>query len=126
MHDGDMLRVNSHTTWRVRQLMRRRMRETGLGAVMPIHRRISARNARRPPGVCCGRPRLRSTPRRAELLWLHDKLRVAGSVVLGRGEERVYVRVTVVRRPRSIGTPRSTGEFLSRYLSATWPRKRSL
>lgn len=35
MHDGDMLRVNSHTTWRVRQLMRRWMRETGLGAAAP-------------------------------------------------------------------------------------------
>jgi len=67
-------------------------------------------------------------PRRAELSWLHGELRVTGGVVLDRGEERVYVRVTVVRRPRAIGTPRSTGEFLSRYLSATWTRtqKRSL
>jgi hypothetical protein len=32
MHDGDMLRVNSHTTWRVRQLIRRWMSETGLDA----------------------------------------------------------------------------------------------
>jgi hypothetical protein len=30
-----MLRVNSHTTWRVRQLMRRWMRETGLDAEAP-------------------------------------------------------------------------------------------
>jgi hypothetical protein len=35
IHDGDMLRVNSHTTWRVRQLMRRWMRETGLDAEAP-------------------------------------------------------------------------------------------
>jgi len=35
MHDGDMLRVNSHTTWRVRQLMRRWMRETDLHADTP-------------------------------------------------------------------------------------------
>jgi hypothetical protein len=32
MRDGDMLRVNSHTTWRARQLVRRWMRETGLKA----------------------------------------------------------------------------------------------
>lgn len=36
MHDGDMLRVNSHTTWRVRQLMRRWLRETGLNAAAPV------------------------------------------------------------------------------------------
>lgn len=35
MRDGDMLRVNSHTTWRVRQLVRRWMRETGLEAADP-------------------------------------------------------------------------------------------
>lgn len=35
MHDGDMLRINSHTTWRVRQLARRWMRETGLKATDP-------------------------------------------------------------------------------------------
>lgn len=35
LHDGDMLRVNSHTTWRVRQLLRRWMRETGLNAETP-------------------------------------------------------------------------------------------
>jgi hypothetical protein len=35
LRDGDMLRVNSHTTWRVRQLMRRWMRETGLDAAAP-------------------------------------------------------------------------------------------
>lgn len=36
LSDGDMLRVNSHTTWRVRQLMRRWMRETGLEAESQI------------------------------------------------------------------------------------------
>jgi len=35
MRDGDMLRVNSHTTWRVRQLVRRWMREIGLEAADP-------------------------------------------------------------------------------------------
>lgn len=35
MRDGDMLRINSHTTWRVRQLMRRWMKETGLDAAAP-------------------------------------------------------------------------------------------
>ena len=35
MRDGDMLRINSHTTWRVRQLARRWMRETGLKATDP-------------------------------------------------------------------------------------------
>ena len=30
LRDGDMLRVNSPTTWRVRQLVRRWMREIGL------------------------------------------------------------------------------------------------
>jgi hypothetical protein len=35
LHDGDMLRVSSHTTWRARQLMRRWMRETGLDADAP-------------------------------------------------------------------------------------------
>ena len=32
LHDGDMLRANSHATWRVRQFMRRWMREAGLDA----------------------------------------------------------------------------------------------
>jgi hypothetical protein len=32
MHDGDMLRINSHASWRVRQIMRRWSRETGLMA----------------------------------------------------------------------------------------------
>ena len=35
MRDGDMLRVNSHSTWRVRQLVRRWMREIGLEAADP-------------------------------------------------------------------------------------------
>ena len=35
MDDGDMLRVNSHTTWRVRQLMRRWMREADPDASTP-------------------------------------------------------------------------------------------
>lgn len=35
MRDGDMLRINSHTTWRVRQLARRWMRETSLKATDP-------------------------------------------------------------------------------------------
>lgn len=35
MHDGDMLRVNSHTTSRVRQIMRRWMKEVGLDAAAP-------------------------------------------------------------------------------------------
>lgn len=35
MRDGDMLGVNSHTTWHVRQLVRRWMRETGLKATDP-------------------------------------------------------------------------------------------
>ena len=35
MRDGDMLRINSHTTWRVRQLARRWMREIGLKATDP-------------------------------------------------------------------------------------------
>lgn len=36
IYDGDMLRVNSHTTWRVRQLMHRWLRETGLNAAAPV------------------------------------------------------------------------------------------
>lgn len=35
LEDGDMLRINSHTTWRARQLMHRWMRETGLAADVP-------------------------------------------------------------------------------------------
>src|SRR5215469_16334946 len=35
MRDGDMLRVNSHTTWRVRQLVRRWMKDIGLEAADP-------------------------------------------------------------------------------------------
>ena len=35
MRDGDMLRVNSHTTWLARQLVRRWMRELGLEAADP-------------------------------------------------------------------------------------------
>jgi hypothetical protein len=35
MRDGDMLRLNSHTTWRVRQLVRRWTREIGLEAADP-------------------------------------------------------------------------------------------
>jgi hypothetical protein len=35
LHDGDMLRVNSHTTWRVRQLMRRWLKETSLDVEAP-------------------------------------------------------------------------------------------
>ncbi len=32
---------------------------------------VPARHAKRPRGVCCGPPRPRSMPRRAELSWLH-------------------------------------------------------
>jgi hypothetical protein len=35
LEDGDMLRASSHATWRVRRLMRRWMREAGLGAGTP-------------------------------------------------------------------------------------------
>lgn len=35
IRDGEMLRVNSHTTWRARQLMRRWMREAGLSDAAP-------------------------------------------------------------------------------------------
>jgi len=35
LSDGDMLRVNSHTTWRVRQLLRRWLRENGMDAASP-------------------------------------------------------------------------------------------
>lgn len=35
MHDGDMMRINSHMTWRVRQLLRRWMAENGLAARGP-------------------------------------------------------------------------------------------
>ena len=35
MRDGDMLRVNSHTTWRLRQLVRRWSKEIGLEAADP-------------------------------------------------------------------------------------------
>ena len=36
MRDGEMLRINSYTTWRVRQLMRRWANETGLAAGSPL------------------------------------------------------------------------------------------
>jgi hypothetical protein len=32
MHDGDMMRVNSHMTWRARQILRRWTAENGLAA----------------------------------------------------------------------------------------------
>lgn len=35
LEDGDLLRANSHATWRVRQLTRRWMREAGLDAASP-------------------------------------------------------------------------------------------
>jgi hypothetical protein len=35
LEDGDLLRASSHATWRVRQLMRRWMREAGLDAGSP-------------------------------------------------------------------------------------------
>jgi hypothetical protein len=49
-----------------------------------------------------------------------------GRAVLDRGEQRVYVPVTAVRRPGSIGTPSSTSEFSSKNLTTTSSRKRSL
>jgi hypothetical protein len=36
MHDGDMMRINSHMTWRARQLLCRWMTETGLVADGPV------------------------------------------------------------------------------------------
>src|SRR5260370_13748406 len=36
MHDGDMMRVNSHMTWRARQILRRWMTEAGLAADGPL------------------------------------------------------------------------------------------
>jgi hypothetical protein len=36
MTDGDMLWLNGHATWRVRQLVRRWMKEVGLDAAMPV------------------------------------------------------------------------------------------
>jgi hypothetical protein len=36
MRDGDMLRINSHTTWRVRQLMRQWRGEIGVPAGAPL------------------------------------------------------------------------------------------
>ncbi len=36
LSDGDMLRVNAHTTWRVRQIMRRWRSEAGLTAPSPV------------------------------------------------------------------------------------------
>jgi hypothetical protein len=32
IHDGDMMRINSHMTWRTRQILRRWMTDTGLAA----------------------------------------------------------------------------------------------
>ena len=43
MHDGDMMRVNSHMIWRVRQILHLWMTEVGLAAdVAPV-----------PPGQTC-------------------------------------------------------------------------
>lgn len=36
MHDGDMMRINSHMTWRARQILRRWMTDTGLVADQPL------------------------------------------------------------------------------------------
>ena len=36
MHDGDMMRVNSHMTWRARQILRRWTAENGLAADGPL------------------------------------------------------------------------------------------
>src|SRR5437660_12141379 len=36
MHDGEMLRINSHMTWRARHILRRWMTETGLAADGPL------------------------------------------------------------------------------------------
>ena len=36
LHDGDMMRVNSHMTWRARQILHRWMTETGLTATGPL------------------------------------------------------------------------------------------
>jgi hypothetical protein len=36
MHDGDMMRINSHMTWRTRQILRRWMTDTGLVADGPL------------------------------------------------------------------------------------------
>jgi len=36
MHDGDMMRVNSHMTWRARQILRRWAAENGLAAGGPL------------------------------------------------------------------------------------------
>lgn len=36
MHDGDMMRINSHMTWRARQIFRRWVTETGLVADGPL------------------------------------------------------------------------------------------
>jgi hypothetical protein len=36
MHDGDMLRINSHTSWRVRQRLRKWVAENGLTAGGPV------------------------------------------------------------------------------------------
>jgi hypothetical protein len=36
VHDGDMMRINSHMTWRVRRILHRWMTETGLAADGPL------------------------------------------------------------------------------------------
>ena len=36
MHDGDMMRINSHMTWRARQILHRWMTDTGLAADAPL------------------------------------------------------------------------------------------
>ena len=36
LHDGDMMRVSSHMTWRARQILHRWMTETGLAATGPL------------------------------------------------------------------------------------------
>ena len=38
MHDGDMMRVNSHMTWRTRQILHRWITEVGLVADVPCQR----------------------------------------------------------------------------------------
>ena len=54
------------------------------------------------------------------------QVRITGRAVLDCGEWRVYARVAVVRRPGSIGTSGSTGEFSSKNLTTISSRKRSL
>ena len=57
--------------------------------------------------------------RSAEPSWAHGKMRTTGHVVPDRGEQRVYVQVTAIRRSSPFGAPsprRVLEQELERYL----------